>query len=118
MSESTQPESTQSEKLTANNDPIFALAKQLSTSPKNMFLRIFKAADLNDDGKISLDELNCFLDIIVVVQQRMKVASEFLQELDDNADGSIELDEWMDYNTCENYSMLNFTCLQCQKNAF
>ena len=77
----------------------FDLTKQLSTSPKNMFSRIFKAADLNDDGKISLDELNCFLDIIVVVQQRMKVASEFLQELDDNANG-IELDEWMDYRAC------------------
>ena len=103
--EENSPENLPSHINLTSNRP---LSKQMSTSPQNMFSRIFKAIDLNDDGKISVEELDCFLDLITVLHKRMKVASDFLKELDGNADESIELDEWMNYSRVKSFKSFDF----------
>ena len=82
------------------------ISRQTSTSPEMIFSRLFRAADLNDDGRISLDELNSFLDVAQVVQQRLRLASDFQRQLDGNTDGSLDLNEWMNYRKVyKNYDL-------------
>ena len=68
---------------------------------ETLYARIFQAADINEDGEISPEELDQFISAIQTVNNRLRTANKFTKELSPN--GTIKLEEWQDLmNNSEN----------------
>ena len=59
---------------------------------ETLYARIFQAADINEDGEISPEELDQFISAIQTVNNRLRTANKFTKELSPN--GTIKLEEW------------------------
>ena len=79
---------------------------------ETLYARIFQAADINEDGEISPEELDQFLSAIQTVNNRLRTANKFTKELSPN--GTIKLEEWQDLMNSENShesGRRNYECL-------
>lgn len=61
---------------------------------ETLYARIFQAADINEDGQISHEELDEFISAMEIVNNRLRTANKFTKEL--SPLGTIRLQEWQD----------------------
>lgn len=55
----------------------------------------FRVFDRNGDGKISKDEIHCVLNDDSVKESSAKDIAEIMKDIDDNGDGEIDFNEFM-----------------------
>merc|ERR1712086_482733 len=69
---------------------------QLNATSTRAARTLFTRLDTNNDGQLSYEELHAFNEELFYTKTTMTI-QEFIRDLDQNADGYVNFDEWMQY---------------------